>query len=95
MNTKRDHSFYKVVATVGGTSIVFNKPDWNSTTQQIWKFVNQPDIQVESTDLAPFSAIVYQIHKFDTTTLHADEAYAFAVQPLLTKYRGRQYMIHG
>lgn len=31
-------AFYKIVAHVGTQRFEFNQPDWNTTTQAIWRF---------------------------------------------------------
>lgn len=60
-NTKREKSFYKVVAHVGGAKYIINKTDWENTTQLVWKFASSDDTEVRpnQTQFKPYSAIVY------------------------------------
>lgn len=60
-NTRREKNFYKVVAHVGGQKFVINKPDWENTTQLVWRFATTDDTEVRTSQLQlkPYSSIIY------------------------------------
>lgn len=79
-NTHHDETkFFTVEAQIGNKTFKFNKPDWNTITPILWRFVNQKNTLVSNQDLPPYANIVYRIKAFDYTTMETQDDYGFAV----------------
>lgn len=79
--TNRESSFYKVIANVGGKKFLISKPDWPAITQTVWRLQADQDISVDASklNLASYSSVVYEVHKFDFEKKILDEAFGYAV----------------
>ena len=78
LNTKRDNSFYKVIAYVHGVKVCeFSAPDWNECTPSQWRFAACEDTVLKR-ELSEGSAIVYNVLKYSPSTRSVTE-YGYAV----------------
>jgi hypothetical protein len=69
-----------VVANVAGKRILISKPDWPAITQTVWRLQEQDIcLQAGTLNLANFSSVVYEVHKYNLETNTVDKEFGYAV----------------
>lgn len=80
LSTSRDNCMYRVTAKLNHLKFVWDQPDWDATTQSVYRF-QQEDVIVKRADytLEEHAAIIYIITRYNPETQVLDHNYGFAV----------------